>query len=205
MFFDLTHTLTHNMPTYPGDIPCSLQQLSSIEQNGYMQYILNTNLHVGTHIDAPSHMFKDGKNISNFPLNQFCGPGKVLNAQGQHIIDCNVLKNTTLEKDSIVLIWTGHDKKFYTEEYYYNYPELSLELAQTLIEHKIKLIGIDTPSPDKFPFMIHKLFLKYDIPIIENLTNLDNLLDTPKFDVYAFPLRITADASPVRVVAQVYL
>lgn len=65
------------------------------------------------------------------------------------------------------------------------------------------MVGTDTPSPDKSPYLIHKILLKGDVLIIENLTNLESLLSHSEFEVIALPIRFEAEASPIRVVAKV--
>jgi kynurenine formamidase len=72
-----------------------------------------------------------------------------------------------------------------------------------LVEKKIKMIGMDTPSPDRYPFKIHKLLFENNIYILENLTNLDQLLNIDRFEVIAFPLKINADSSITRAVARI--
>lgn len=57
-------------------------------------------------------------------------------------------------------------------------------------------------SPDHKPFPIHRILLRNDILIIENLTNLKELIGK-KFKVYAFPINLQIEASPVRVVAEI--
>ena len=66
----------------------------------------------------------------------------------------------------------------------------------------IKIIGIDSPSPDRSPYEIHKLLMKNDILIIENLTNLAELTSHEEFDVIALPTKFDTEAAPVRVVAR---
>ena len=80
---------------------------------------------------------------------------------------------------------------------------ISKELGTFLVEKKIKMIGIDMPSPDRYPFEIHKLFFENNILIIENLTNLNKLLEVDNFEIIAFPLKIEAEAALVRVVARI--
>ncbi|EIC06005.1 cyclase family protein, partial [Acetivibrio thermocellus YS] len=84
-----------------------------------------------------------------------------------------------------------------------NYPVVDMEFAEFMVERKIKILGMDTPSPDKPPFPVHRLLLKNEIFILENLANLEALLDVEKFEVIALPLNIKADSSILRVVAKV--
>lgn len=108
-----------------------------------------------------------------------------------------------VKENSIVLLYTGFDEYYGTNEYYENHPCIDMELCEFLIGKKIKMLGMDTPSPDKFPFLIHKSLFKNNIYILENLTNLNLLLGVKNFEVIAFPLKINADSSITRAVARV--
>ena len=93
-----------------------------------------------------------------------------------------------------------------------NVPTKTLRKTQTLvtqetflfndsIENNIKMIGFDMPSPDRFPFESHKILLKNEIFILENLCNIEKLLNAKEFKIAAFPLKIEAEGSLVRAVA----
>ncbi len=65
------------------------------------------------------------------------------------------------------------------------------------------MVGFDSPSPDRTPFVIHKLLLGQEILILENLCNLEKLLGVTGFEVVALPAKFRSDSAPVRVVARV--
>ena len=182
------------MPAFPGDPASSLTQISSLEQNGSVGYELKTNLHVGTHLDAPLHFISGGKRISDFPPDTFIGRGIV--------VDINSLNTESIRAGDIVLIHTGWSKKFGQPDYYKNFPVISESLAQKLVTTNIKMVGFDSPSPDRSPYLVHKILLSNDILIIENLTNLSALLPYQHFEIFALPTPLEAEASPVRVVAR---
>jgi arylformamidase len=201
---DLTHTFTPDMPVYPGDPCAKLYQCAHIEENGLLnKYNIETNMHVGTHMDAPLHMVEDGAFICDFPVEKFQGRGVLIDARGQNPIDTNLLKGKNIKEGDIVLLWTGWDKKFRTDEYFKSWPAITEEFARALVERKIALIGMDMPGPDQdAPFPIHKIFLKAEILIIENMAGLD-ALEGKSFLIHAYPVKYEADAAPVRVVAEV--
>ena len=204
-FIDLSQTFVNNMPVFPGDIEPILKQTKSIKSDGYTNYQLTTSMHVGTHIDAPFHMLENGAKHFELSLDKFCGKAKLIDVRNEKNISAKLLKNITLEKDDIVLVLTGHYKKWNKPSYFESYPLITEDFAQALIESEIKILGLDTPSPDTPPFSIHKLLFKNNILIIENLTNLEELLDYENFEVYAFPPKFETDSSPVRVVAKINL
>lgn len=72
-----------------------------------------------------------------------------------------------------------------------------------MISKKPKMILFDIPTPDSFPFPIHKALLENNILIVENVCNMKELIDK-RFKVYALPLNFNAfDGSPCRAFAEV--
>ena len=92
---------------------------------------------------------------------------------------------------------------YHLSEYFQKYPNMPEELANFMVAKQVKIIGVDAPSPDRKPWPAHKILLKNEILIIENLTNLKELRDK-EFKVYAFPAKYELDGAPVRVVAETY-
>ena len=62
-------------------------------------------------------------------------------------------------------------------------------------------MGVDFPTVDNSPHRIHKLLLSNGIFIVESLTGLERLRDAGEFEFFSVPLRIEAEASPVRAFA----
>ena len=106
-----------------------------------------------------------------------------------------------IKNKDIVIIYTGFESKYGKKEYYESHPVISFELIKLFIENNIKMIGFDMPSPDRFPFESHKMLLKNEIFILENLCNIEKLLNAKEFKIAAFPLKIEAEGSLVRAVA----
>ncbi len=160
-------------------------------------------MHAGTHIDLPGHLLRSPTLFDELPLDRFIGNGCLLNVSGEDVIPMKEEYLQLVKKNDIVLLYTGFDRQFGRKTYFAQHPVVSIELAAFLINAEVKLIGMDLPAPDKYPFKVHKMFFKRGIFIIENMTNLDRLIDVGDFEVIAFPLKVRAEASPVRVVAKV--
>lgn len=200
---DLSHTIQSDLPVFPGDAPIQLEQVKDYNRDGYNNFQLCTEMHVGTHVDGPMHLTNSKTYISELPLDLFTGEGIVIDVRGQNEIGLNSEIHTRVDPNDIVLFYSGRDELFGEEVYYANHPVFNEELIQYLVEQKVKMIGIDWPSPDHEPYPIHKILLEKNIPILENLTNIDLLLHEPVFEIYAFPLKINADSSIVRAVAKI--
>ena len=202
-YIDLTQPITDNMPCYPGDQPVSLQQIAFLEQEGHSNFLLSTGMHSGTHLDGPMHLTSSLTRIAELPVDAFAGPGLLLNVVGQKIIDVPESAFNQLNPGSVVLFYTGFDHYFGQKAYYLSYPALSENTAHLLVKKRVKMVGVDFPSVDYEPFKIHNILLSNNILILENLTNLAALLPCRDFELLAFPLKIRADSSPVRVVARI--
>lgn len=154
-------------------------------------------------MDAPLHMIPDGARLSEIPAERFFGRGVLVDARGHDVVDSALLKGTRLRRGDIVLVLTGFSEQFREPSYFQDYPEISERFAEVLVRTGVSILGLDTPSPDREPYAIHKQLLGNGILIVENLTNLQALVGRRILEVIALPARFEADAAPVRVVARV--
>lgn len=201
-YIDLSHRFDNNMPVFPGDGKPELLEATTVLKDGFSHFELKTNFHVGTHIDAPSHMVADGKFLSDYPASRFFGKGIVIDARGVSQAGVELLQNKKIKKNDIVLFCFNWSKAFRDDEYYLNYPIIKKDLATKLADLEVSIVGMDTPSPDKSPYEVHKILFQRDILIIENLTNLETLFNS-EFEIIALPTAFQAEAGFCRVVAKI--
>ena len=202
-YIDLTHTIHPNIAVFPGDDPIQLDQIRTLANDGFNNFRLSTGMHVGTHIDGPMHMTSDTRMMANLPLEMFTGKGVLIDVRGEEKIEFRESFRTSIQPESIVLFYSGLDSHFGEPDYFTNYPDISEELARFLANQHVRIVGLDWVSPDHDPYPIHDILFKSNVLILENLTNLDQLLYEINFEVFAFPLKIEVDSSIVRVVARV--
>ena len=202
MYTDLTHAFTSHMPVFPGDPSPELVQTATVAKDGFSHFDIKTGMHVGTHMDAPAHMVMGGKMLDEYPAEKFFGRGIIIDARGKTSAGAELLLTVEIKPGDIVLVCFGWSTEFNKDEYYLNYPEITSAFAEKLGGLGVSIIGLDTPSPDRAPYSIHKILFKQDILIIENLTNLESLIGK-NFEVTALPIKFVADSAPCRVVARV--
>lgn len=203
MFIDLTQLIINEMPVYPGDSETQLIQSKIFEKDQYSNHELSINMHVGTHIDGPMHLTNSNVYLSDFPIDTFIGEACLIDVCGKSIVDYIEDYEQIIKEGSIVILYTGHSKYFGQSNYFNEHPVLTNSFAELIVRKKVKMLGMDTPSPDKSPFEIHKLFFENNILIIENLTNLERLLNYSTIEITALPIHIKADSSLARVIAKV--
>lgn len=177
MYIDLTKTMYHHMKNHQDDPLVTLTQIKHLNKDGYNDYLLSTNMHSGTHIDGINHM-KDHQTIDHEPLENLIGIGKKVNQN-----------DYKYSGEEVLMIET-------------NQTYLSESFIDKVIMHPIKFIVIDSESPDDYPYDIHHRLLSHHILIVENATNLDKLKEGVSYKVYAIPLKIKSDSSPIRLFAE---
>lgn len=200
MIIDLTQPLDANTPVYPGDPPTKIEKAGDLDKDGFYDNLISVGTHVGTHVDAPIHMVKDGKKLKDYPISHFEGRGRLIKVEDSKF-DLDAVRQADISQNDIVLFHTGWDSRYKEDAYFEEYPQIPEEIAQYLVDQKVRMVGMDMASPDHEPFPIHKVLLSNDVLIIENLTNLEKLVGK-EFRVIALPINLQEDAAPARVIAE---
>jgi kynurenine formamidase len=201
-YFDLSQKISDGMPIYPGDDEVSLVQTKNLREDGYNAFTLRTGMHSGTHVDCPMHLLDDDRTAADFPMEFFSGHACLLDVRGEAEIDYHEEYEHQLAQEEIILLLTGMDRHYGSERYYNNHPVVTEQFAEFLAARKVKMLGMDMPSPDLPPFPVHKLLLEKGIFVLENLTGLEQLQGKEGLEVFAVPLKICAEASLTRAFAR---
>ena len=203
---DLSHVINSNISTYTRDEKVEIYDIASIEKDGHNEKLLRLCTHAGTHIDAPSHMINKGKTIDEFNISDFIGIATIIDVSNISKVDIDdlIFYRERINNCDFVILRTGWDRYWGSNEYLHGFPSLTEEAAKWLCSFNIRGVGIDTISIDKFDsidFEVHNIILSRGKIIIENLTNLDEVGEE-EFTFVATPLKIeNGDASPVRAIA----
>lgn len=164
--------------------------------------------HTGTHIDVPYHILEKGLTIDKFDIDNFIGKARIIDITniGSNIIGIKDLKKyeTWLKDIDYLILKTGWSKYWGDDKYFRDFPTLSIEAAEWILQFNLKGIGIDAISVDPIEdklFSVHNILFKKNLIIIENMTNLDEVKNRI-FILCCLPLKFKdADGSPVRAVA----
>jgi arylformamidase len=211
---DLSHTIEHGLVTYkglPAPIICDfLSREQSKEhyapgtqfQIGKIEMVANT----GTYLDSPFHRYEDGKDLSELELTSLADlDGVVVRAMGkeQRAIDATALDGVDV-RGKAVLIHTGWDAHWRTEQYFQGHPFLTKDAAQFLADEGAALVGIDSYNIDDTADLsrpAHSILLGAGIPIVEHMCNLDQL-PAAGFKFFAVPVKVKGLGTfPVRAFA----
>ena len=207
---DLTLTISEEIPTFPGSPQPNFINWETLEKDGYNLELLFLSSHTGTHIDAPYHFLKKGQKIHQIVTRRLVTEAiliKIRKGANQSITKTDIQKfekkHGKIPNESTIVFWTGWQKMIKNDSYFVNNPGLSVTAAKYLISKKTNLVGIDSPSIDlgkEKRFLIHHLFAKNDVLIVENLANLDKIKSW-KFQLAVLPMKLeNATGAPVRAV-----
>lgn len=183
---DLSHVITDGLETYPGlptpTITDHLTREAAEEIYGpgitFQIGMVNLCTNTGTYLDVPFHRFADGHDLTQLDLHRVAGvPVVVVDAVGERSIELSVDRLGNVA-GMAVLIRTDHSVHFATEQYLQDHPHLTGASAELLVELGAACVGIDSLNIDSTEGgerPVHTTLLRADIPIIEHLTNLDQV------------------------------
>ena len=207
---DLTHELHNGMPIYPGDPSPSFISYTTLEKNGVNLTKLTLGSHTGTHIDAPRHFIPDGIGVDRIPPNKLVGEAYVCDMSskpiGSGITDLDLHKNLEgkVAEDDIVVCFTACSEHWGEKSVSSNYTYLTGNAAEYLVSKKVRAVGIDFLSVEKFRALdpvAHKTLLGNGIFIIESLSRETKQFVGKRILMICMPIKLqNGDGAPSRII-----
>lgn len=203
--YDISLTISSNLPTWPGDPGVVLERIEKIEQGAVSNGTkIEMSVHTGTHVDAPFHFLPEGKSVDTLSLRALTGRAYVLDLPDVDIITVGVLENSDLPPRTRRLLlktrnsayWARQEKEFQT-----NYVGINPDAAEYLVKRGVKLIGVDYLSVAPFhdPRPTHEIFLKAGVVVVEGLDL--SKISQGRYTLYCLPLKIEgSDGAPARAI-----
>jgi len=214
LLIDLSHRLEAGMVTYKGlPAPIMCDFLSREDSRGRyaegeefaiqrIEMVGNT----GTYLDSPFHRYADGTDLADLKLEQLAHLEAVVVrpalADGMAILIQDFDGLDVAGK--AVLLETGWDRHWRTDDYFENHPFLTEAGARWLADHGAALVGIDSHNIDDtrgHSRPAHSILLGCNIPICEHMKGLAQLpASGARF--YAVPPKVAEFGTfPVRAFA----
>lgn len=206
---DLSHPIATGMQVYPGDPTVAVEPALLLARDGVDVAALHLGSHTGTHLDAPSHCIAGARTTARITLSELMGEALVVHlealapraAYGLAEIEAALDGGLPDRVPPIVVIDTGWATHFGSTAAL-DHPALSAAAATDLVRRGMRLLAVDTLSPDPTGtgagFPVHQVVLGADALIVENLCHLDGLAAGVRIGFS--PLPIDADGAPVRAV-----
>jgi len=221
---DLTHPLTENMPTWPGDPDFTVEKHCTLPLNGYYMNKVSCGEHCGTHIGAPYHFNPQGRDVAGIPAEDLLLPAVKIDISRrceanpdylltvQDIVEWEKQYGPILPHCAVLVctgwsqLWSDHPCYFGMTENSMHFTGISPQAAQFLAEQRqVAGVGIDTAGIDgglSQDYAANKALGDANIYHLENLTNLAQLPETgATLFIGALPIS-GGSGSPCRVVGR---
>jgi arylformamidase len=204
--YDITLTVTPDLPTWPGDPPIEVERFVKMEEgapNNVTRIAMCA--HTGTHVDAPRHFLSgDMPAVDELSLKTLTGRVYVLELLDVDNITAKVLENADIPPRTRRLIFKTRNSRLWSNpahEFREDFVSVSPDGAEFLVERGVKLVGVDYLSVAAFndPVPTHQILLKAGIVIIEGL----NLTEVSqgRYSLYCLPLKLAgSDGAPARAI-----
>ena len=204
--YDISLTISSDLPTWPGDPRPELERFASMDQGAlYNATRISTSLHMGTHIDAPRHFINDGRTVEQLPLEVLTGPCYVAQLpDGVEAITADVLERMEITSEMRRILFGTRNSHLWAKgesEFQTDFVAITEDGAEWLVERGVQLVGIDylSVAPYSDPIPAHLVFLQAEVILVEGL-NLSNVM-RGFYDLYCLPLKIAgSDGAPARVI-----
>jgi kynurenine formamidase len=227
---DLTHPFNRRTIYWPTATGFKLKRVAEGHTEGgyfYAASDFEAAEHGGTHLDAPYHFARRGRQADQIPVGDLVANGIMVDVSQRALADRDYRigiadfqawesANGPIPPDSSVLLRTGYDQYWPDRRRYLGtaqrgqraVPGLHPDAARWLVnERRVNAVGLDTASIDygqSKKFESHRILGAANVPVFENLENLDQLPPS-RFTVMALPMKIDrGTGGPLRAVALVW-
>jgi len=199
---DISWPISPDMTTYKDNKPVIFEFEKTFIADNVRDSKINFNVHTGTHVDAPTHFLKSGKNINQLTLDYFIGPCRVLDFTSlTNCITADDLVHHQPQAGERLLFKTKNSSLSATDPFKKDFVYLEKSGAQLLADMQVKTIGIDylgieRNQPDH---ETHCLLFEAGAIIIEGIRLGD--VEAGSYNLFCQPLLLkNLEAAPARAV-----
>ncbi len=203
---DISLPISPKLPVWPGDPAVVLEQVSSMDAGAHDNVSrLAGGVHIGTHVDAPHHFMNDHRTVELLSLDVLVGPARVVQIEEDvKVVNAEVLEKAEIPSGTERLLLKTHNSSLWERgelEFDTGFVGISADGADWLVQHAIKLIGIDylSVAPFKQSIPTHRILLGAGIIIVEGL-DLSGV-HPGAYSLYCLPIKLVgSDGAPARVI-----
>lgn len=204
--WDISLTISPNLPTWPGDPKAVIERVSAISDGANANVSrMDMGVHTGTHVDAPLH-FIDGTNaVEAMNLEVLIGPARVVQvADDVNVIDREVLDKLELPDGTTRVLFKTRNSNYWASqvrEFQTNFVGIDESGSKYLVEKGVRLVGVDylSVAPFKQSRPTHQILLGANTVIVEGLDL--SAVQPGEYQLICLPIKIKgSDGAPARAV-----
>ncbi|XP_027063081.1 cyclase-like protein 2 [Coffea arabica] len=207
--YDITHPIKNNMPTF-GSLLGAKDVIKEFQGKATITGTITVGTHLGTHVDAPSHIFpgllgQPGFTVDALDLKTLMGSVLVVETPKDKNITSEVMQSLQIPPGTnrVIFKTANTDNRLMDTGFFVpNYTGFTATGADWLVKNtNITFVGIDYMSVaviDEIVPVHITLLTSHKIIPVENL-KLDGIAPG-NYNVLCLPLKVVAEAAPVRCI-----
>jgi arylformamidase len=203
-WIDVSVTVRHGMPHWPGNPPIVLERVLDIGRGDECSVShLAMGVHSGTHMDGPVHFVHGAHGLDEMPLSATMGPARVVEIADPHSITAEELARHEPREGERLLFRTRNSERCWdVESFVEDFVHVTEPAARLLANAKVRTVGIDYLSVGAYEgdgAAVHRILIDAGIWIIEGL----NLAATRpgRYDLICLPVKLQgSDGAPARAI-----
>lgn len=202
---DISVPLQSDIPTWPGSAGLQINRSMRLEAGDVANVSqLACDVHTGTHVDAPWHFVEGGATVERLSLEILIGQAVVAFLPEADAVTADRLEELTLPPGTQRLLLRTRNSALWATgvtEFKIDYVALTVDAARWVVEHGIRLIGVDYLSVQRYNDgpLTHQILLEAGVIILEGL-NLSQV-QPGTYELICLPLCLVgAEGAPTRAV-----
>jgi arylformamidase len=200
---DISVPLDDRLPVWPTSSGFSVRRDAALEAGDPANVSrLETDVHCGTHVDAPLHFVGDGQAVDELSLDTLVGHATLADLTDVSDVTSEALEGLGLDAGvERLLLKTRNSAMWHEGDGRFNpgYAAVTRGAAEWLVERRLRLVGIDYLSVEPYDqgFATHRALLGAGMTILEGI-DLSGV-KPGDYELTCLPLRLTgAEAAPAR-------
>lgn len=219
---NLSHSLSPDMPHWPGDPPTEFEGWSNLARDGYFLRRLTVGEHSGTHLTAPASYYSGGRTVDRYRADELVRPVVVIDVR-EHCggdrdyaftVDALLAweeRHATVPPGTLVFLNTGWSERWSDPGEYLgldsdgglHFPGFGFDVAVMLVKER-GVAGLGTETAGVEPgtdagLSVSRLVLAQPRIVLENLANLHLMPPTGAVVVVGLLGLVGGSGSPVAV------
>jgi arylformamidase len=203
--YDVSVGISPQMPVWPGDPPVKLERTREIAKGANANVSrLELGVHVGTHVDAPSHFIDGAPTVETLSMKVLNGRAYVIDLPEAEVLDAETLEAAGIPPRTRRMLFKTRNSEFWPSEgseFRPDFVGVDKSGAEWLVKKGVQLVGIDYLSiaPYKQSRPTHRVLLDAGVVVIEGLDLRE--VGRGRYTLHCLPLKIMgSDGAPARVI-----
>lgn len=203
-WIDVSVTVRHGMPHWPGNPPIVLERVLDIGRGDECNVShLAMGVHSGTHMDGPVHFIHGASGLDEMPLDATMGDCRVIEIEDPVAITAEELARHDPRLGERLLFRTRNSQRCWdAAAFVEDFVHVDTGAARLLADVGVRTVGVDYLSVGAYEGdggLVHRILIDAGIWIIEGL-DLD-LVAPGAYDLICLPVKLHgSDGAPARAV-----